>query len=382
MPDYAGYVMVGGAAAGVTLILTPLVRILALRLGWVVQPDERRVHTQPTAAVGGIAMFIGFLVALGLAWRMGRFHALFDNNSEPIGVVLGAAVMFGVGFADDLKKTKQHNGVAEGLSAPAKVTGMVVAGAVLAYFGVTMFYFRVPFRDVVIIGQDLAPLVTVLWLIGLSNAINLIDGLDGLAAGIVAIASGTFFLYGQRLDHLGLLAQPNIGPLVAIIVLGICLGFLPHNFNPARIFMGDCGALLLGALMAASTTVVGGRADPNQPFSGQTYFFFAPLFIPIVILGVPILDTLFAIIRRASHRSGVTTADKDHLHHRLMRLGHGQRRSVLILWSWTAILSAFVLYPAYTGEGNGIVPIGIAALGLALYTVLHPQLRRARRGDV
>ena len=162
-------------------------------------------------------------------------------------------------------------------------------------------------------------------------------------------------------------------------MLGICLGFLPHNFNPARIFMGDSGALLLGLLMAASTTVVGGRADPNQPFSGQTYFFFAPLFIPLVILGVPIVDTVFAIIRRATQRSGVTTADKDHLHHRLMRLGHGQRRSVLILWSWTAILSGFVLYPAYTGEGNGIVPLGIAALGLALFTVLHPQLRRARR---
>jgi UDP-GlcNAc:undecaprenyl-phosphate GlcNAc-1-phosphate transferase len=383
MPDYAAYVIVGGVAAGVTLVLTPLVRLLALRLGWVVQPDDRRIHTAPTAAVGGIAMFFGFLAAFGVAWQMDRFHSLFVNNSEPLGVVLGAIVMFAVGFADDLKKTTFHNkGPAEGLSAPAKVTGMVVAGAVLAYFGVTMFYFRVPFRDVVIIGQDLAPLVTVLWLIGLANAINLIDGLDGLAAGIVAIASGTFFLYGQRLDKLGLLAQPNIGPLVAIIVLGVCLGFLPHNFNPARIFMGDCGALLLGLLMAASTTVVGGRADPNQPFSGQTYFFFAPLFIPLVILGVPIVDTAFAIIRRASQRSGVTTADKGHLHHRLMRLGHGQRRSVLILWSWTAILSGFVLYPAYTGEGNGVVPLGIAALGLALYTVLHPQLRRARRGDL
>jgi UDP-GlcNAc:undecaprenyl-phosphate GlcNAc-1-phosphate transferase len=310
---------------------------------------------------------------------MGRFQPLFANNSEPLGVVLGAIVMFGVGLADDLKKSTTHDGVAEGLSAPAKVTGMVVAGAVLAYFGVTMFYFRIPFFDIVTIGQDLAPLVTVLWLIGMANAINLIDGLDGLAAGIVAIASGTFFLYGQRLDKLGLLAQPNIGPLVAIIVLGICLGFLPHNFNPARIFMGDSGALLLGLLMAASTTVVGGRADPNQPFSGQTYFFFAPLFIPLVILGVPMIDTTFAIIRRATRRSGVTTADKDHLHHRLMRLGHGQRRSVVILWSWTAILSGFVLYPAYTGEGNGVVPLGIAALGLALFTVLHPQLRRARR---
>ena len=310
---------------------------------------------------------------------MDRFNPLFVNNSEPLGVVLGAIVMFAVGLADDLKKSTTHDGLAEGISAPAKVTGMVVAGAVLAYFGVTMFYFRIPFFDVVTIGQDLAPLVTVLWLIGMANAINLIDGLDGLAAGIVAIASGTFFLYGQRLDKLGLLAQPNIGPLVAIIVLGICLGFLPHNFNPARIFMGDSGALLLGLLMAASTTVVGGRADPNQPFSGQTYFFFAPLFIP---LRHP---------RRADRRHGLRHHPPGHpalgRHHR--RQGppppppHARSVTVsaaacLILWSWTAILSGFVLYPAYTGEGNGVVPLGIAALGLALFTVLHPQVRRTR----
>ena len=150
----------------------------------------------------------------------------------------------------------------------------------------------------------------------------------------------------------------------------MCLGFLPHNFHPAKIFMGDCGALLLGLLMAASTITVGGNTD--TPFSGQTFFFFAPLFIPLVILGVPIVDTAFSIVRRATHRSGLATADKDHLHHRLMRLGHGQRRSVLILWTWTALLSGIVLYPTLTGRGDAVVPIGIAALGLLLYTVFHP----------
>ena len=120
-----------------------------------------------------------------------------------------------------------------------------------------------------------------------------------------------------------------IGPLIAIITVGICVGFLPHNFNPAKIFMGDGGALLLGLLLAVSTSVVGGRADPNlQGYAGQTYFFLAPLFIPLFILGVPILDTLFAIVRRATRRQGVATADKRHLHHRLMEMGHGQRRSV------------------------------------------------------
>ena len=155
-----------------------------------------------------------------------------------------------------------------------------------------------------------------------------------------------------------MLAQPNIGPLVAIITVGICVGFLPHNFNPAKIFMGDGGALLLGLLMAVSTSVVGGRADPNAAArsSGQTYFFFAPLFIPLFILGVPILDTLFAIVRRAAEAPGRGTADKGHLHHRLMEMGHGQRRSVLILWAWTALLSAFVLYPVFTGQRRELHP--------------------------
>ena len=138
----------------------------------------------------------------------------------------------------------------------------------------------------------------------------------------------------------------------------MCVGFLPHNFNPARIMMGDGGALLLGLLLAVSTSVVGGRADSfDDEFIGQTYFFLAPLAIPLLILGVPILDTLFAIIRRATGRKALATADKGHLHHRLMNLGHGHRRSVVILWTWTALLSGFVLYPTLTGSNPTLPPV-------------------------
>ncbi len=317
-------------------------------------------------------MFVGFLAAMAVAASLSRFDPLFVDNSEPLGVVLGCGVVFVVGFLDDIFD----------LSAPAKITGTVAAGVVLWKFGVTMFNFRVPFLDLVQL-DDWSPLVTVLWLIGMTQAVNLIDGLDGLAAGIVAIAAGSFFLYGTHLSDLNLLLQPNIGPLVAVIAVGVCVGFLPHNFNPARIFMGDGGALFLGALMATSTSVVGGRAktvgtDTVDGFAGQTYFFLVPLFIPLFIMGVPILDMLFAILRRATRRQGLATADKGHLHHRLMDLGHGQRRSVLILWLWTALLSGFVLYTVYSGSGTAIAPFAIVALGLALYTVLHPQLRRTR----
>ena len=371
MPDTAGYLFIGVIAALVTFVSTPFVVKLATRMNWVVEPDERRVHKVPTPDVGGIAMFLGFIVALAIAWKMGRFSPVFDNNSEPLGVLLAAIVIFATGLVDDIRE----------ISSPAKVTGTVIAGLVLVYFGATMFYFRVPFLDVFVLSNDWIPLITILWLMGMSQAINLIDGLDGLAAGIVAIAAASFFLYSRRLDDLGALAQPNMGPLIAIIALGVCVGFLPHNFNPAKIFMGDSGALFLGLLMAVSTSVVGGRADPNsQTYTpGQTYFFLAPLFIPLFILGVPILDTLFAIVRRAVNRQGVATADKGHLHHRLMNLGHGQRRSVLILWLWTTILSGFVLYPIFTKAQTALIPIGTAAIALSLYTVLHPEVRRVRR---
>ena len=371
MPDTAGYLFIGAVAAIVTFIATPLTVRLALRRGWVVAPDERRVHQVPTPHVGGIAMFLGFVVALALAWRMGRFSPIFNNNSEPMGVLLAALVIFATGLVDDVRE----------ISSPAKVTGTVLAGLFLVWFGVTMFYFRVPFVDVFVLSDDWVPLITILWLIGMSQAINLIDGLDGLAAGIVAIAAASFFLYSRRLDTLGVLAQPNIGPLIAIIALGVCLGFLPHNFNNAKIFMGDSGALFLGLLMAVSTSVVGGRADPNSQayIPGQTYFFLAPLFIPLFILGVPILDMIFAIVRRTVGRQGLATADKGHLHHRLVDLGHGQRRSVLILWLWTALLSGFVLYPIFTDARTALIPIGTLAIALSLYTVLHPEVRRIRK---
>lgn len=371
MPDTAGYLFIGAVAAIVTFIATPLTVRLALRRGWVVAPDERRVHQVPTPHVGGIAMFLGFIVALALAWRMGRFSPIFNNNSEPMGVLLAALVIFATGLVDDVRE----------ISSPAKVTGTVIAGLFLVWFGATMFYFRVPFVDVFVLSDDWVPLITILWLIGMSQAINLIDGLDGLAAGIVAIAAASFFLYSRQLDTLGVLAQPNIGPLIAIIALGVCLGFLPHNFNNAKIFMGDSGALFLGLLMAVSTSVVGGRADPNSQayIPGQTYFFLAPLFIPLFILGVPILDMIFAIVRRTVGRQGLATADKGHLHHRLVDLGHGQQRSVMILWLWTALLSGFVLYPIFTDARTALIPIGTLAIALSLYTVLHPEVRRIRK---
>src|SRR5919109_1142980 len=316
----AEYLIVLVVAGLVTWLLTPAVRRIAIRLGAVVSPDARRVHERPTPTLGGAAMYGGFLAAMAVASLLPGFRAVFRGTSEPIGLLVGATVMFAVGALDDLRD----------VSPPAKLAGQVFSGSLLSLFGITLLFFRIPFAGFVVLSADLSPLMTVIW--------------------------------------------------VAIMALGVCLGFLPHNIHPARVFMGDAGALFLGLLLAASTIMVGGRTADQ--FSGQTFFFFAPLVIPFVILGVPMLDVVLAVLRRAARRRSIAMPDKEHLHHRLMGLGHGQRRAVFILWAWTAVLAGFVLAPTYTNEGNALVPFGIAALALILYAIFHPTARRARRAAV
>ena len=365
------YVAVLGVAVATTLLLTPLVRWIAVKRGALVPPDERRVHEQPTAALGGLAMWAGALAGLATASQLDTFALVFDTPTVPLGIAGAITVAAFVGWLDEIRKV--HG---TGVSAPAKTAGLVLAGSILSIAGVSTVFFRVPFFGIFSLSPDLSAFVTVAWVVGMANAINLIDGLDGLAAGITAIAAGAFLVYGSRLEDVGVLAPGNVGPLLAVVVLGVCLGFLPWNVHPARIFMGDCGALMLGVLMAASTMSVGGSTD--AVYSGQSFFFLAPLFIPLVILGVPVLDTAFAIVRRASRRAGVATPDKEHLHHRLLRLGHGHRRAVFILWAWTALLSAAVLFPALTNRGDALVPLAMGGLALSLYTVFHPGARRVR----
>ena len=213
--------------------------------------------------------------------------------------MLAGVVVYLVGLIDDVRE----------ISAPAKVAGQVLAAMVLVVLGVTMYYFKFPFDPrLITLSASALPLVTAAWVVGMTNAVNLIDGLDGLAAGIVAIASGSLCIYGIWLIHLGDLPNDNLGPLVAAATCGVAIGFLPHNFHPARIIMGDGGALFLGLEMAAATMVIGGRtanarASRGLDVSGLTFFRFAPLFIPFVILGVPFFDMTFAIVRRTARRA-------------------------------------------------------------------------------
>jgi UDP-GlcNAc:undecaprenyl-phosphate GlcNAc-1-phosphate transferase len=370
MSSYVWYGVVLLVAAVVTSAACWPAAWIARRVGYVALPGERNVHTRTTPYGGGAAMFVGFLVAMTVAASLHRLRAIFAGSSEPLGVVLAAAAIFAVGLIDD----------ARDMSAPAKIAGQVLAASILYFLGVTLYWLKVPFGGLVSLSPSITPLIMALWVIALTNAVNLIDGLDGLAAGVVAIGGGALAVYGLRLTEVGILSATNIGPLLAAVACGICLGFLPWNFHPAKMFMGDAGALLLGLLMSASTMVIGGRIPSGSAPTGLTFFFFAPLLIPFFILGVPLVDMAFAFVRRTASGTGFHTPDKNHIHHRLLRLGHGHRRSVVILWAWTAILSGFILFPLFVQAVNSFIPLGVAVLAVALFTWFHPDLRRRTDG--
>jgi UDP-GlcNAc:undecaprenyl-phosphate/decaprenyl-phosphate GlcNAc-1-phosphate transferase len=385
MGEYAkSYLIVLVVAIAATAAATPIVILVARRFGLIDEPGrgDRHVHTDPTPTLGGAAMFVGFLAAIGVASQLDYFRATFTNTNEWQGIVLAATVMFLVGAIDDVRD----------VSPPAKIAGMVLAATLLSQFGVTMFVLRVPFnlghQELIVLGPDWATLVTAVWVILMANAVNLVDGLDGLAAGIVVIAGSALFLYSDRLLNFGSLERSNIGPLIALITVGVAFGFLPFNFSPARVFMGDAGALFLGLLVSIPTITVGGRTD--VPFSGNSFFFYSPLLIPVLILGVPMIDTVFSFVRRIARRRSWSLGDREHIHHRLLRLGHGPRRAVLILWAWTFLLSGVALLPVLANRGDdrgevgnvqldALVPFALAALGLILYIAFHPGVRRKRR---
>ncbi len=367
----ADYVLVAAVSTVASFAFTPLVRRWAVSIGAIVRPDpeSRHVHSRATPTLGGVAMFYALLITLLVATTRPGLRSILQSSSEMWGVVLGAALIFGVGAIDDLRD----------VSPPAKTAGQVLAGILLSIFGVTILYFRLWPTDYFVAlgrsGSDLALLVTVLWVVMMSNAINLIDGLDGLAAGIVAIASISIFAFVYLFWDEGIISPTSTGPLVVAITFGLALGFLPHNFHPARVFMGDSGAYLLGFLMAAGTIAIGGQSP--DLFPGKTFFFFGPVIIPLVILGIPLIDTVYAFTRRLAGRRSFSTADKEHLHHRLLHMGHGHRRSVLILYAWTALLSLLVLVPAYTGKGNFMAFGLVAAAALGLFTIFVPGKSQA-----
>lgn len=366
MPSYLVILIVAGL---VTYAVTPIILKFSRRIGAVDVPNDRKVHAVPTPTLGGAAMFAGFLAAMTFASALEPFRSSFRPllvwpTSELTAIIIGTAIIFGIGLIDDLK----------GMKAPVKLSGQLLAAGFVFLGGVRLEYFRVPLKDVgaLSLSPDVSALATIAWIVVIVNAVNLMDGLDGLAAGVTAIAAGTFFVYTYQLGRQGLVGPEPTAALLSAVILGVTLGFLKYNFNPAKIFMGDSGSMTLGFLLATSTVAgVGRSATQSASDISAAFIFYLPLVVPLIVLAIPLLDTALAIVRRARKGRPVFNADKEHLHHRLLDLGHGHRQAVVIMYVWTALIAGMTL--ALTFRPVFMVPFAAAALGMILYTAL-PRL--------
>ena len=365
----AAYLVVFLVAALTTFVATPIVRRFAIRIGGIDQPSDRKVHPVPTPTMGGLAIYAGFLAALGVSQALPQFEDMNRGSPEPLAVLVTCTLMVILGAVDDLK----------GITALTKLTGQIFVGGVLFLLNVfvTYFFWFWP-GSIVSVGPDISVPLTILWVVAVTNAVNLVDGLDGLAAGMVAIASGVLFVYmAQTPSFFGDVSQPA---LLAAITTGVCLGFLPWNFHPARIFMGDSGAMLLGMLLAV-VTISGILRNPYAPSGGDLALSFVPLLVPLLVLFVPFLDVFLAIVRRTRRGQGIGSADKEHLHHRLIDIGHSHRKAVLLMYLWSVLISASALA---VGLIDGRVTVGLIVAGavvLFLATALPLLARRRRNGN-
>ncbi|KAF0208948.1 MAG: UDP-N-acetylglucosamineundecaprenyl-P N-acetylglucosaminyl 1-P [Actinobacteria bacterium] len=304
------------AALATTLAITPLVRLVGVRWGIVAHPGGRHVHKGLVPRIGGVALFLGFTVAVLVDYLGERFWgwqgAMLRVGKPMLGLLAGIAVIFLVGVLDDIIE----------LSPGKKLLGQLAAAGIVIACGVRISFISNPFGgDVVSLSPVIAVPLTLFWIVGFTNVINLIDGLDGLAAGISGIAALSFLI---------LAAQSNVlaAGILAAALLGACVGFLKYNFNPASIFMGDSGALFLGFTLACVSLL-----GVMKSVAAIT------LVVPLLIIGVPIFDTFSAIIRRSRHGQPIQAADKGHIHHRLLGRGFNQRQTVLIIYVWSVALA-------------------------------------------
>src|SRR5919106_2708127 len=343
-------------ALAVVLVLTPGVGRIGRVLGVVDEPGERRrLHVRPVPRLGGIALFLGLLVPA---------LAFLDLSGPWRGILLGGAVAVTVGLVDDFR----------GLAWWAKLGGQGAAAGVAVAFGITVDRFTFPFLGI----HDLSPWIgvpaTLIWIVALMNMVNFLDGLDGLAAGIAAISGSTFAVIALSLG------KPEAAVLSAIVA-GACFGFLRHNFYPARIFMGDSGALLLG--FALATLAIQGLLKTAATVA---------LFFPLFVLAVPIVDTTFVVARRLKYREKVYVADQAHLHHRFLRRGFSQRRAVITMYVWCGTLALAALATRFIPFREGgewhLGPtalagaIGLAALAFSVYVVYLLEIVKLARPNL
>ena len=333
------YALVVLVAAVVTFGFAVLVLKLSHKYRLYPKVRERDVHTRPTPRLGGIAMFLGIVAAFAVASQLPRFALIFSQPLVIWGLVGAALLIVLVGVADDIWD----------LDWMTKLAAQIIAAWLLAATGTQIYTLPIP-GSVAVLSPTISLVVTIFAVVLVMNAINFIDGLDGLVAGVALIANGVFFIYSYILAvNTGQTEYFNLASLISALLIGACVGFLPLNFHPAKLFMGDAGALLVGLLMAASAISVTGSVDPAT-WGGRTLLpAFIPILLPFAILVVPLLDFGLAVFRRLRAGKSPFAADRLHLHHRLMDMGHTHLQSVLIFYGWTAVVAfgclSFLAFP-------------------------------------
>jgi len=355
-------------SATVAYLMTPLARWCALRWGAITAVRDRDVHAIPTPRLGGMAMFAGILVAILMTSRLPFLENVYANPRPLIGIVGGAAIVCALGVADDIWD----------LDWLTKLIGQVLAGVFLAWQGVLLY--QLPTGNGQLLGSTrMWAFLTVLTVVIAMNAVNFVDGLDGLAAGVLAIGGTAFFLYAYLLTagaNPGAYANANLAALVLAVLVGACVGFLPHNVYPARIFMGDSGAMVLGFVFSAAAIVVTGQIDPEQALVRQRFPAFLPMLLPFAVLLLPLLDMGLAIVRRVGAGKSPFHPDRMHLHHRMLQLGHSHRRAVAIMYVWTAVFAFGVAALVRWSTTVVLIAFGAAVLAAILLT-LGPLRGRA-----
>jgi UDP-GlcNAc:undecaprenyl-phosphate/decaprenyl-phosphate GlcNAc-1-phosphate transferase len=361
------YLLAAGIAAVVSLTLSIVIWKLSMRFRLYPKVRERDVHTRPTPRLGGIAMFLGMVAAFAVASQLPTFSLVFAEPGKILGLLGAALLIVLIGVADDIWD----------LDWLTKLAGQFVAAGLMAWQGIQLV--SVPLPGVRALPSPLISLIiTVVAVVLVLNAVNFIDGLDGLVAGVTIIASTAFFIYAYIVSY-GPTAQSdyfNLAQLISDVLIGATAGFLPLNWHPAKLFMGDAGALLTGLMLAASTIAVTTQIDSARITEAEQVLpGFIPLLLPFAVLVVPLLDFGLAVIRRLRAGKSPFSADRKHLHHRLLDMGHSHFHAVLIFYAWTAVASFGVLMFLFT---EWWVALSVTGVGFVVCTAvsLAPLSRR------
>jgi UDP-GlcNAc:undecaprenyl-phosphate/decaprenyl-phosphate GlcNAc-1-phosphate transferase len=368
------YILTLLVTAAVTYLLTPLVRRGAVAARAVAVPREHDVHTVPIPLLGGLAMYGGLAAGLAVAYRLPSLHTVFQgDNRMAAGLLLAGGLIVVVGIIDDRW----------GMSPISKAAGQACAGGILVWGGAQLSWLPEPGNGTLILTPNQSTVLTIFLVVATINAVNFIDGLDGLAAGIVCIAAVAFFVYYYRLTQVYHLPEQAVPALASAVLVGACLGFLPHNFYPAKIFMGDTGSMLLGLLLAyvpISSIASLDYASLTPHDAVNRFPEILPLLVPATILVIPYTDVLLAIVRRT--RAGLNPMshrDMKHLHYRLLEIGHSHRSSVLIMYLWAGLFSGIVVWLSIARVKLFVLGVTTLAAVLALVLMSMPRLRPWRR---